>query len=84
MITLPPDVETPLLEEARKQGTSPETLAINALRKLFVSEGLVEGSLYDFLSDYIGTVSGSSDAFSEKTGKHFTDLLVEKQQRAQS
>ena len=40
-----------------------------------------EGSLFDFLTDYIGNVAGSHLAFSEKTGKQFADLLLEKRQR---
>lgn len=84
-ITLPPDLEERLAEEARRQGTSPELLALDSLRKLFVpaANGGAAGSdtLWDFLSGYIGTVSGSAEAFSENCGQRFTDSLVEKQQQ---
>ena len=85
-ITLPPEVEEPLTEAARKQGTTPELLAVDCLRKLFISapasDTSVEGeSLFDFLSGYVGTVSGSTEAFSENCGRRFAEGLVEKQRR---
>lgn len=36
-ITLPPDLEQSLAEEADKRGTAPELLALDSLRQLFVS-----------------------------------------------
>jgi hypothetical protein len=67
IITLPPEIEGPLTEEARKKGTTPELLAVDCLRKLFTPppEGgkSVEGeSLFDFLSGYVGTMSGTTTA----------------------
>ncbi len=35
-ISLPPEIEGPLAEHARRQGTTPEMLAIESLRKMFV------------------------------------------------
>jgi hypothetical protein len=84
-ITLPPDLEERLAEEARRQGTSPERLALDSLRKLFVpvaSDGTGSSeTLWDFLSGYIGTVSGTAEALSENCGQRFADGLVEKQQQ---
>jgi len=85
-ITLPPEVERPLAEEARKRGTTPELLAVDCLRQLFIpsSDGgkSVEGeSLFDFLAGYMGTVSGTTEALSENCGQRFAQGLVEKQQR---
>ena len=80
-ITLPPDIEAPLVEEARRQGTTPEQLAIDSLRKLFFSEPSMEESLFDFLAGYIGTLSGTTEALSENCGQRFADGLIEKQQR---
>ena len=37
-------------------------------------------TLFDFLSGYIGTVSGTTEHLSEDCGKHFTDGLVEKRE----
>jgi hypothetical protein len=36
-ISLPSDIEGPLTAEAQRQGTTPELLALESLRKLFVS-----------------------------------------------
>lgn len=85
-ITLPPEVEEPLAKEARKQGTTPELLAVDCLRKLFVpsltGEKPAEGeTLFDFLAGYVGTVSGTTEALSENCGQRFAQGLVEKQQR---
>lgn len=85
-INLPPEVEGPLAEEARKQGITPERLAVDCLRKLFTPSPVVgkpgEGeSLFDFLSGYVGTVSGTTEALSENCGQRFAQGLVEKQQR---
>ncbi len=76
-ITLPPEFEGPLAEEARRQGTTPELLAIRCLRKLFVpgltGEQPSEGeTLSDFLAGYIGTVSGTTDALSANCGRRFS------------
>lgn len=85
-VTLPPEVERPLVEEARKKGTTPELLAVDCLRKLFVlspeSEQPPEGeSLFDFLADYVGAVSGTTEPLSENCGQRFAEGLVEKQRR---
>jgi hypothetical protein len=84
-ITLPPEIEEPLAEAARKQGTTPERLALDSLRQLFVpasTNGEVAGAqtLFDFLQGYIGIVAGSGEAGSEKCGERFGDILIEKPQ----
>jgi hypothetical protein len=85
-IILPPEVEEPLVEAARKQGTTPESLAVDCLRKLFTPLPVVgkpaEGeTLFDFLSGHVGTVNGTTEALSEDCGQRFAQGLVEKQQR---
>lgn len=35
IITLPPEIESPLAEEARKRGLTPEQLAVDTLRERF-------------------------------------------------
>jgi hypothetical protein len=85
-ITLPPDIEGPLSEEARRQGTTPELLALDSLRKLFApttATGKAAGgeTLFDSLSGYIGTVSGTTEALSENCGQRFAEGMAEKQQR---
>ena len=83
-ITLPPEIEAPLADAARKQGMTPELLALETLRQQFPpakpEPAPKEGeTLYDYLKDYIGAVSGSGEAFSQNCGERFTDYLMEKQ-----
>jgi hypothetical protein len=85
-ITIPSDLEARLVEEARQRGTTPELLAVDSLRKLFVpatpGDGAGSGkTLWDFLSGYVGTISGSRDNLSERCGRDFTDELIQKQQQ---
>ena len=82
-ITLPPDIEGPLAEQARQRGTTPERLALDSLRMLFVPDAVQadEGTLFDFLSGYIGTISGTTTALSENGGGHFADGMDEKQRQ---
>ncbi len=67
-IILPPDIEKPIAKEAQRLGTTGEMLAIESLRKLFVSVTTDTTSeaetLFDYLSDYIGTVDGTTEAMS--------------------
>lgn len=86
-ITLPPDLEGRLTEEAHRRGTTAELLAVDGLRQLFVkpvaNNGNEQpGTLFDFLAGYIGTVDGSTEPLSEDCGKRFAEALAEKQQRA--
>jgi hypothetical protein len=85
-ITLPPEVEGPLAEEARRRGTTPELLAIDYLRERFAPsspdvEAGTNATLYDFLSGYIGVIDGTTEALSEETGRRFVEGLVEKHKR---
>ena len=73
-ITLTPDIETPLTERARQQGTTPELLALDGLRRLFAPgqvpplEGPAGETLLDFLEGYVGTVDGASEALPTVAG----------------
>lgn len=82
-ITLPPELEGPLAEQARRQGTTPEQVAVESLRALFhetaAQPGHGEGTLFDFLAGYVGTIDGSSEPLSENTGRRFTEGLLKKQ-----
>ncbi len=84
-IVLPPEVEGPLADEARRRGTTPELLAIDYLRERFVPPSVVEAgrvaSLYDFLSGYVGTIDGVAEALSEETGQRFGEGLTENYKR---
>jgi hypothetical protein len=77
-ITLPPDLEGRLTDAARRRGTTPELLALDGLRQLFASpqpdngaEG--HGTLFDFLAEYIGTVAGAAEPYSEDCGRRFAE-----------
>jgi hypothetical protein len=83
-ITLPPEIEAPLAEQARQRGTTPESLAVETLRQAFqkpAEEPPPGGTLYDALKDYSGVVEGTGESFSENCGERFTDYLVEKKRR---
>ncbi len=85
-ITLPPDLEGRLDDEARRRGTTPELLALDGLRQLFAppptdSGATSKGTLFDFLNGYVGTVAGTTEPFSEDCGRRFAEGLAEKQDR---
>ena len=85
-ITLPPDLEAPLAEEARRLGTTPELLALDSLRQQFApktgsGQPATAGNLFDFLSGYVGRVSGTPEILSENCGQRFADGLAEKYQQ---
>ncbi len=86
-ITLPPDLEGPLAEEARRRGTTPERLVVDELRMRFApaiaaaSDGTSEPNLADFLAGYIGLVEGSTEPMSERCGERFAQGLAEKSSR---
>jgi hypothetical protein len=82
-ITLPPDVAQPLEREAESRGVSPEALAVEILRQRLSAAPpppVNGGSLYDYLKEHIGTISGAPDS-SQHCGDQFTDILLEKQRR---
>lgn len=78
-IILPDDLERILVENARMSGTTPESLAIDGLRRLFAGpgEGGPHESLLDFLGDYVGAVEGSTEPLSEGCGRRFAEGLAE-------
>ena len=85
-ITIPPELEAPLAEAAKRQGTSPELLAVESLRRMYApgsssAAPLNGGTLADFLQGYIGTVEGTSEPVSEDTGRRFREMLVEQRQQ---
>ena len=85
-ITLPPDLEGPLAAEARRLGTTPESLALDSLRKLFASKNTSDQpsagqTLFEFLTGHIGRVNGTSEALSENCGQRFAEGLTEKHQQ---
>ncbi len=90
-ITLPFDLAGVLTEQARKQGTTPERIARDYLRERLLPSVTTEsttkeqGTLADFLVDYIGVISSSEHVpggarMSENSGRKFTAGLVKKRQ----
>jgi hypothetical protein len=85
-ITLPDEILEPLSDQARKQGVSPESLALTTLRKIFVvasppsanggTTSPPAGTLYDLLADSIGVIEGSTEPLSQNCSERVTDLLV--------
>jgi hypothetical protein len=85
-ITLPPEIEAPLADAARKKGTTPESLAVETLRQHFPpaaknADATEAKNLFEYLADYIGKIDGPAD-LSEKRGEYFTDYLVDKHKKA--
>jgi hypothetical protein len=91
-IILTRDIESALAEEARKQGTTPEMLALDCLRERFVPAGTGEpsvgeqGTLADFLAGFTGVLASGEHVpggarMSEDTGKKFAAGMVQQRQR---
>ena len=82
-ITIPPDIASTIAEEARKLGTTTESLAVERLRESFVpAHPPAEAkTLFGFLSEHIGTVDGTTEALSEDCGERFAQGMVEKHKK---
>lgn len=86
-ITLPPELEEAVTKRASECGITPERLAVDDLRRVYLgtradteSEGQ---TLLDYWADYIGAVDSRENGreasnLSEDTGRKFTELMVEK------
>jgi hypothetical protein len=88
-ILLTPEIAAALTEQARRQGTTPEQLALTALRERFViptpSDGPAEGqaTLADYLADHLGVLSSSEQVpggaqMSQDIGRKFAAGMAEK------
>lgn len=91
-ITLTPEIEAALAEQARQQGVSPEELALESLRRQFVAPGrtthdaTLQGTLVDFLAGSIGVLHSSDHVpggarMSEAKSKAFTEGLLKKRRQ---
>lgn len=89
-ITVTPKLEKALFEEAQKQGTTPERLALDHLSEFFVPEEqeleaqgeAAEGSAYDLFEGLIGRVgSGGAGTWSENCGEKFAEGMAEKRRQ---
>ncbi|HZT43443.1 MAG TPA: hypothetical protein VFA07_14850 [Chthonomonadaceae bacterium] len=86
-ITLPPELEQVVTERAKQQGTTPELVALDTLRKELLpvaSPPPIEGqTLVDFLGEFIGCIHSSEMVpggaqMSVDTGKKFAAGMVKK------
>ncbi len=86
------DIEQALVEQAKLQGTTPEQLALEGLRRQFVHPMPNEhsadapGTLADYLAEAIGVLHSheyipGGAGLSENTGGAFTKALVKKQRQ---
>ena len=91
-ITLTPDVAAALAEKAKQQGTTPEALANEYLRKGVLptvpteKRGLSGEPLYDRLKDFIGCCDSSKVATPPKVNADpyslaFAEILEEKRKQ---
>lgn len=89
-ITLPPALEQAMNEQAHRQGTTLEVLALDKLNAYFLPSVPVENAsegetMADFLKDFIGcidsreVVPGGAN-MSEYTGRDFGAMLRKKHQ----
>jgi len=91
-ITLTPEIESELTQQARQKGTTPEKLALETLRERFASKSVPktpsknQKTLADFLAGYIGVLSSSEYVvggarMSERCGKKFASGLLKKREQ---
>ena len=94
IITLTPDLERTLTEQARKHGTTPERLVLDSLRERFSSELSCgaeseagrKAALAEILRDHAGVLDSREHVrggarMSEDTGRAFANVLVKKRRR---
>ena len=92
IITLTPDIEHTLTEQAHKLGVTPEQLALDSLRERFALSDSTntasgrQGTLGDFLQGYIGVLDSSEHVpggtrMSEDSGRKFAEGLLKQYRR---
>jgi hypothetical protein len=89
-ITIPPEIEGPLAEEARLRGTTPELLALDCLRREFVPPKAngpenSAANLAEYLRDFIGVIQSDERVpggaqMSTESSKKFSRILRERVQ----
>lgn len=89
-ITLPPELEKVVREQAARKGTTPEVYVLASLQGLYLPESPVgpvaeqEGeTMADFFEGYSGTIDSrevipGGAHLSKDTGRKFAQLMVEK------
>ncbi len=89
-ITLPPDLERAITEQAERQGTTLELLALDRLNATFLPAHATEvtsggETMAEFLKDFIGCIDSrevipGGANMSEFTGRKFGEILKKKHQ----
>lgn len=92
-ITLTPEIEGALVEQADQRGTTPEHLALETLRERFVKpveQELPGGAetLADLLNGYIGVLHSAERVpggarMSEDTGHKFAKGMIKKREQGE-
>jgi hypothetical protein len=86
-ITLTPELEKVVIEQAQQQGTTPELLALDKLNEQFLSRppaaSSEEGNLADYLGDFIGCLDSGElvpggARMSENIGEKFAEGMMQK------
>ncbi|NUO83169.1 hypothetical protein HUU05_24115, partial [candidate division KSB1 bacterium] len=91
-IPLTPEIENALAQCAQREGTTPEQLALETLRKRFASFLAAKApadeklTLYDLIKDHIGVIDSSEKYpegghMSENTGKKFAAGMKKKREQ---
>ena len=91
-ITLTPEIESALTQCATREGTTPEQLALETLRKRLASFLIAKApadeklTLYDLIKDHIGVIDSSEYVpggarMSENTGKKFAAGMRRKREQ---
>lgn len=92
ILTLTPDIERALIEQARRQGTTPERLVLETLHRQFVRPAGAEHppeageTLADFLDGAIGVLHSGEyvpggAGMSAEAGDTFVVALIEKRRQ---
>ncbi len=89
-ITLPPELERIVTEQARQQGTTPELLTLDKLHGIFqpipaLPSSERAGTMADFFADFIGSIHSGDIVpgganLSEDTGRKFKELMLKRYQ----
>lgn len=74
-----PALERRLCEVAEREGVPVSAVVREAIEKY--CDAVLGTSLLDEMADIIGSVEGTGEDLSSRTGEAFTDLLVEKYRR---
>lgn len=89
-IRVPQDLERTIEEQAQNRGTTPELLVLEALHRRFspaLSAQEEEGSLADFLGEFVGCIQSSQTTpggaqMSTDPGRKFAEGMVKKRREA--